>query len=111
MRVRVHAIRQQGQHHDRALVDLLHLKELGYVPGAVKTAALMQLWSCSQPNVSRRMAAINDLGVVTVVSSWGRYHVIDERPAVTRPRPKRVPSEQLAERWEAVRQKLRELLP
>jgi hypothetical protein len=46
---------------DRAVLDLLQLQELGQAPGQVTTAQLRLLWRCSQPQVSRRLAAINSL--------------------------------------------------
>lgn len=106
----VHLLRQEGAHHDRAVVDLLHLRQLGLAPGYVKTADLMRLWSCSQPNVSRRMAAIHDLGIVTVVSTWGRYRVVNTPPAARRVRREPLKAEELASRWEEVRRRLREVL-
>ncbi len=46
---------------DRAILDLLHLQELGNVPGLVATKQLQLLWGCSQSQVSRRLAAIDQL--------------------------------------------------
>lgn len=81
---------------DKAILDALHLEELGLVPGSVTVRQLRELWGCSQPMVSRRMAAIHQLGRYWVCSGFGRYKVFSA-------------DERRAQRWELLRRKLREV--
>lgn len=60
---------------DRTLLDYLDLAVITPDPGIVTTAALRQRWRCSQPMVSRRMAAINEAGLADVTTTYGGYHV------------------------------------
>jgi hypothetical protein len=60
---------------DRAILDTLELLEAGLVPGWAATADLMARWSRSQPQVSRRLAAVNRLGIVRVTTEYGRYYL------------------------------------
>jgi hypothetical protein len=104
--VNVHRLRQAGC-NDQAILDLLQLQQLALVPGVLQTKALQELWSCSQPMVSRRMAAVHSLGVVYVRSRWGGYTVCDQvvaRKPVICKRNVHDPSA-AAKRWEAMRQK------
>lgn len=106
----MHKLRNAGC-GDQAIVDLLQLLQLGMVPGLVRTKALRDLWSCSQPMVSRRMAAVHALGVVDVRAGWGGYTVCDRgtvRPPAPRLRIKRDGSE-AAKRWEAMRRRWHEV--
>ena len=92
----IHPLRNGNVTRDRAILDLLHLEELGLVPGSVTVRQLRELWGCSQPMVSRRMMAIHQLGRYWVCSGFGRYKVfsVDERRA---------------QRWELLRRQLREV--
>jgi hypothetical protein len=62
--ISIAALRQPGStgfSRDRAILDLLQLAELNHAPGQVRTRELRLLWRCSQSQVSRRLAAINEL--------------------------------------------------
>ena len=94
----IHALRDGTINTDRAILDLLHLEQLGLAPGVASVALLKVLWGCSQPMVSRRMTAIDGFGLYRVRSGWGRYTLIQprhEKPQATS-----------RERWEAVRRQL-----
>ncbi len=82
---------------DRAILDLLHLQELGHAPGLVATRQLQLLWGCSQSQVSRRLAAIDRLPGWRVLWQRGPRAEAWISPAVA-PSPR--------ERWEAIRQRL-----
>lgn len=89
--IQVH--RDGSLNRDRAILDLLHLQQLGYAPGSVAVHELKELWNASQPQVSRRMTAIHQLGIYFVQPGWGRYRLFTGH-------------ELQAQRWEAVRQRL-----
>ena len=89
----IHPLRNGNVTRDRAILDLLHLEELGLVPGSV---TVRELWGCSQPMVSRRMTAIHQLGMYWVSAGWGRYKVFSTH-------------ERRAQRWELLRRQLREV--
>jgi DNA-binding IclR family transcriptional regulator len=97
MSLTIHAHRDGSQGRDRAILDLLHLQELGLVPGSVTVQQLRELWGLSQPQVSRRMQAIHQLGVYVVRPGWGRYRLFTGH-------------ELQAQRWEAVRRQLQEVV-
>lgn len=84
----IHGLRRLHPASDRSILDLFHLLELGLVPGLVSTAYLRQLWRCSQPNVSRRIRALNGLGVFGVRSAYGGYVVSDRAAAAWVPAPR-----------------------
>lgn len=61
---------------DRAILDTLQLLELGCVPGWVDRRWLEELWNEKQFNVSRRLIAVRELGIIKPMAEWGRYYVI-----------------------------------
>ena len=92
---------------DRAILDTLELLEAGLVPGRAATADLMARWSRSQPQVSRRLAAVNRLGIVRVTAEHGRYYLRrSEHAGSTRRRTRRRLDPERAARWELLRAKL-----
>lgn len=60
---------------DRAIVDTLYFLEAGLVPGWVSTDELMRLWSTSQAQVSRRLIAVNSMGVIKITREYGRSYL------------------------------------
>ncbi len=103
--VNIHALRDGEPGRDKAILDLLHLEQLGLAPGVASVALLRALWSCSQSQVSRRMSAIDNLGLYRIRSGYGRYTLI--QPRTYKPQAELTSRE----RWEAVRQQLQEALP
>ena len=99
----IHTHRNGRRARDLAILDLLHLQQLGLAPGVASVALLKALWGCSQSQVSRRMSAIDGLGMYQVRSGWGRYTLIQ-------PRPEKPAQTTSRERWETVRQQLREVV-
>ena len=93
----MHTMRDGSMGRDRAIVDLLQLEELGLVPGSVTVKQLRELWGISQPQVSRRMTAIHQLGRYWVKPGWGRYKLMTSH-------------ERRAQRWEAARRQLQEVI-
>lgn len=91
------ALRNGTATRDRAILDLLQLESLGHVPGSVAVADLRLLWRTTQPQVSRRMTAIHQLGLYYVRSGYGRYKLLTGH-------------EIRAARWEARRQQLKRVL-
>lgn len=65
----------RGQHTDQTLLDYLTLVTLAPTPGRVSTSVLRERWRCSQPQVSRRLAALQRTGLVDVTTSYGTYQV------------------------------------
>ena len=107
MKVDVHRLRKAGA-SDQAILDLLRLIRLGLAPSRrLNTTVLRDLWSCSQPQVSRRMKAIASLGVCIVRSSWHGYYITDERPAKQPLRllPPKTDPAVAASRWEDIRRR------
>jgi len=101
----IHDLRSAGG-KDAAILDLLHLQELHELPVRLRVTYLQEVWRCSQSQVSRRMAAINELGCCRVESQWGRYRLSMEAPL-----PKRERIDHLAasrQRWAALQQRWRE---
>jgi hypothetical protein len=94
----IHALRANG-HRDTAILDLLHLKELHELPVRLRVGYLQELWQCSQPQVSRRMAAVGELGCCCVENCWGRYRLSVEVKQTKR------------QRWAALQQQWREAQP
>lgn len=94
----IHALRANG-HRDTAILDLLHLKELHELPVRLRVGYLQELWQCSQPQVSRRMAAVGELGCCCVENYWGRYRLSVEVKQTKR------------QRWAALQQQWREAQP
>jgi hypothetical protein len=87
---------------DRAILDLLELQSWDMAPGEATTAELQQRWHCSQPSVSRRLAAIGRLPGWRVVVAPGRGARAWIGPALP-PAVPMPPSPR--ERWERIRQK------
>ena len=109
MKIDITDLRQRGA-NDHAIVDLLQLIALDMAPGRIRTRALIELWDCHQCTVSRRMAAIAELGVFTVRSSWGRYTISTEKAKVKRlPRYRHDP-QAARQRWENLRQRWQEVV-
>ncbi len=105
----LHRLRNGHHSRDVAIVDLLHLRQLDLAPGRIPVALLRNLWGISQPQVSRRMAAIGALGVFEVYTDNRGGYVI-RRP---RPQPQRnrlADSHLTKERWDAARQQLQRLI-
>jgi hypothetical protein len=105
IRLRRHAPRSETR--DRAIVDLLELRERHLIPGRVTTAKLRILWGCSASMISRRLAAINDLPGWRVTWQLGprSYARIEPRPVTDSPKPANPLSAR--QRWERVREALR----
>lgn len=61
-------------HGDQKVLDLLELSMAG-PEGMVSTQALIERWQVTQPNVSRRVAALQTIGLVDVTSGHGAYNV------------------------------------
>ncbi len=61
-------------HGDQNVLDLLELSMAG-PEGMVSTQALIERWQVTQPNVSRRVAALQTIGLVDVTSGHGAYSV------------------------------------
>ena len=91
----IHSLRTNG-HKDTAILDLLHLQELHELPVRLRVGYLRELWQCSQSQVSRRMAAIAELGCCCVENCWGRYRLSVEVKQTKR------------QRWAVLQQQWRE---
>jgi hypothetical protein len=65
----------RGQASDQTLLDYLTLVHLRANPGTVPVATLRERWRCSQPMVSRRLAAVAAAGLVELTPGWGAYQV------------------------------------
>jgi len=63
------------QHSDQTLLDYLTLVAMAPTPSRVPTSELRQRWRCSQPMVSRRLAAVARTGLVDITSGGGAYQV------------------------------------
>lgn len=101
----IHDLRTNG-HRDAAILDLLHLRELHELPVRLRVGYLQELWQCSQPQVSRRMAAVGELGCCRVENCWGRYRLSTEAPL---PKPERINRLRTSrQRWAALQQQWRE---
>ena len=105
--INIHDHRNGTRGRDLAILDLLHLQQLGLAPGAAPVRLLQKIWGVSQAQVSRRMAAVANLGYYRVESNYGRYLLVEP----TRHREaRRLDQRTRAERWEAVRKQLREVV-
>lgn len=60
---------------DRTICDYLDLVVLAPTPGALSVAMLRERWCCSQPTVSRRVAAVAAAGLADITPGWGAYQV------------------------------------
>lgn len=103
----IHTHRNGKRARDLAILDLMHLQQLGMAPGTAPVRLLRELWGLSQSQVSRRMAAVADLGVYLVEADWGRYRLIELTP---HRQARRLDQRTRAERWETVRRQLREVV-
>lgn len=106
MNLNIAAIRRAG-HSDQAVLDLLQLDQIGVVPGRIRVTQLCELWSCHQSTASRRMSAVNQLGIVAVRSNWGAYTIDDEPPPQVKPMRRPTPAAVAARRWKAAQQRWR----
>lgn len=97
--INLHRLRNGEPGRDKAILDLLQLHQLGMAPGRAHVRTLMELWGISQPQVSRRMTAIRELGVLWVEAGGGTYRLIDRHE-----------ERRSRDRWEALRQKLQEVV-
>lgn len=103
----VHAHRDGTPARDRAILDLLHLQQLGIAPGSAPVALLRSIWRVSQPQVSRRMAAVEALGIYHIENRWGRYLLVE----LTDQRRRRFTDHRTRqERWAAVRRQLQDVI-
>lgn len=124
----ISSLRDGTAGRDKAILDALHLKELGLVPGKAPVKLLESLWRVSQPQVSRRMAAVAELGLFMVRPGQGWYLMVElsehrrrertrdehERAALTRAQREEAEEARWAacrERYEAARRRLQEVLP
>ena len=110
MKVTAHTLRQAGA-ADQAIVDYFQLLYLHDTPVRLRVKYLMDLWHCSQPQVSRRMNAINRLVCCRVESGWGFYRLSLDAPL---PPPVRVRrgwgfKAIRRRRWEQLRQQWQEV--
>ena len=63
------------QHSDQTLLDYLTLVTMASTPGRVATNELRTHWGCSQPMVSRRLAAVARAGLASIRPGYGVYLV------------------------------------
>jgi hypothetical protein len=98
---------------DKAILDLLHLRELGLVPGRAPVRLLENLWCVRQSQVSRRMAAVAELGVVYVKACYGTYLLVEtsDNRRAKQPEPPAPPDDETTwaerrERYESARRRL-----
>ena len=91
---------------DRALLDLIELLDLGMAPGLLVTQQLRQLWGISQPQVSRRLAAVTEF-TLWQIQGWqgGRQGYWIGPPVGPMPEPEPARPDPAA-RWEALRLRL-----
>lgn len=113
----ISSLRDGTAGRDKAILDALHLKELGLVPGRAPVKLLESLWRVSQPQVSRRMAAVAELGLFMVRSDNGFYLLVElsEHRRRGRTRDEREQAEEARwaacrERYEAARRRLQEVV-
>lgn len=105
----LHRLRNGDNSRDIAIIDLLHLRQLDLAPGRIPVALLRNLWGLSQPQVSRRMAAIGALGVYEVYTDNRSGYVI-RKPHLHSQRNSLADSHITKERWDAARQQLQRLI-
>jgi hypothetical protein len=101
--ISIATLRQPGSAgftRDRAMLDLLQLAELNRAPGQVTTRELRLLWHCSQSQVSRRLAAINELPGWRV--QWQQGRTAEAWIGPTIPPAKELPPSH-RQRWERLR--------
>jgi DNA-binding IclR family transcriptional regulator len=61
-------------HGDRVALDLLELAAIGDT-GIASTQSLIKKWRVTQSSVSRRIAALQNLGLVDVTPGYGEYQI------------------------------------
>jgi DNA-binding MarR family transcriptional regulator len=67
-------------HGDQLALDYLSLAALlRYSPGIASTADLIAAWKVSQPNVSRRINALDQAGLIDAYPGHGAYQIHDLR--------------------------------
>lgn len=67
---------------DGALLDWLDLEQLlPELPASIRTDQLQARWHCSQPNVSRRITRLWDVGLIEYRSGGGLYRIRRLGPA------------------------------
>lgn len=103
--VNINAYRNNKRARDLAILDLMHLQQLGLAPGSAPVRLLQELWGLSQSQVSRRMAAVADLGIYEVKAAYGKYLLMELTP---HRKARRLDQRNRAERWDAVRRQLQE---
>lgn len=59
----------------QTLLDYLDLATLAPEPGRLSVKFLRRRWGCSQPTVSRRLAAVQRAGLAEITAGWGGYQV------------------------------------
>lgn len=74
MNVSIFELRKDSS-NDKAILDVLHLREYNMIPGWVSTKDLQTLWGVSQSQVSRRISGIKRLGNIKAVAEYGRYYI------------------------------------
>ena len=92
---------------DRALLDLIELLDLGLAPGLLQAPQLGELWGITQPQVSRRLAALHRFTPWQIQGWQGGRQGYWIGPPVG-PMPEPVPAPDPAARWEALRLRLQE---
>jgi hypothetical protein len=60
---------------DGVLLDWVDLTQLIEPPASITTKALRAHWNCSQPAVSRRLAAVHRAGLAQITTGYNRYRV------------------------------------
>lgn len=63
------------RYSDQTLLDYLTLVTMASTPGRVATNELRAHWGCSQPMVSRRLAAVARAGLADISAGYGAYLV------------------------------------
>lgn len=60
---------------DAVLLDWADLARLVEPPASITVRALRDHWHCTQPQVCRRMNALQRAGLAHITPGWGRYRV------------------------------------
>lgn len=94
----------RSETRNRAIVDLLELRERHMIPGRITTARLRALWGCSRIMASRRLSAIGELPGWRVEWQLGPRSYARITPCSLADPPARPVSPLSArERWERLR--------
>ena len=68
----------RSTHGDQLAMDYLSLAALlRYSPGIVSTADLIAAWQVSQSTVSRRINALDHVGLIDAYRGYGAYQIHD----------------------------------